>query len=84
MSVTLGGLLRPGRESLCFCRLSGSRPESATSLSSRPAWGVAASAGGRPLAQDGVVVAASSDTAGSLSKATQNRRASRPGSEPGL
>ena len=84
MSFILGGLFRPGLESLCFCRVSGLGVESATSSSSRPAWGVTASGGGRPLAQDGAVAAASSDTLGSLSKATQNRGASRPGSEPGL
>ena len=83
MSFILGGLLRPGQESLCFCRVSGLGVESATSSSSRRAWGVTASGGGRPP-QDGAVAAASSDTLGSLSKATQNRGASRPGSEPGL
>ena len=84
MSFILGGLLRPGQESLCSCRVSGLGVESATSSSSKRAWGVTASGGGRPLAQDGAVAAASSDTLGSLSKATQNRGASRPGSEPGL
>ena len=35
-SFTLGGLLRPGRESLCFCRVSALGVESPTSSSSRP------------------------------------------------